>query len=332
MRAPRHWSEDGVAARLLAPLGALYAIAGRLRRARATPFRAGLPVICVGNVTAGGAGKTPMVQALAERLRDQGRRPAILLRGHGGREQGPLRVDPIRHDATAVGDEALLHAAIAPTWVARDRAAGARAAAETDADILLLDDGFQNPGLAKDLSLLVVDGGAGFGNGRVIPAGPLREPLEDALARADALVLIDGTPARRRALEGHGLPILDARIEATRPDGLTAGARVVAFAGIGRPEKFFASVEAAGLTPVARLPFADHHHYRPADLTRIAETARAAGAVPITTAKDAARLGHDAPEGLAVLPARLVLAAPAALDALIAPVIAPIIAPHEARS
>ncbi len=174
MRAPEFWQSDGALARLLAPLGAAYGLAGRLRRARARPAACGVPVVCIGNLVAGGAGKTPVALAVAGRLQDQGRAVQLLTRGYGGRARGPLRVEPGRQGAAEVGDEALLLAARAPTWVARDRAAGAAAAVAAGAEVLVMDDGFQNPALAKDLSLLVVDGASGFGNGRVMPAGPAR--------------------------------------------------------------------------------------------------------------------------------------------------------------
>ena len=174
MRAPEFWARDGGFAALLAPLGLSYDLAGRLHRALARPHSVPVPVICVGNLVAGGAGKTPLVIALVEALATRGQRAYCLTRGYGGCEAGPVRVDPAAHDAKRVGDEALLLARIAPTWVARDRAAGARAASAAGAGIIVMDDGFQNPHIAKDLSLLAVDGAYGFGNAKVMPAGPLR--------------------------------------------------------------------------------------------------------------------------------------------------------------
>ena len=183
MRAPAFWAAErgGLAAAALTPFSWLYRFGARSREALVQPAGAGLPVICVGNFTVGGAGKTPTVLALVALLAEEGIRPHILTRGYGGRERGPLRVDPARHDARAVGDEALLLARAAPTWLSRDRAAGADAAQSAGAEMLLMDDGMQSPGLAKDLCLAVVDGGAGIGNGCVLPAGPLREPLAIAL-------------------------------------------------------------------------------------------------------------------------------------------------------
>src|SRR5580658_2968727 len=200
--APVFWGEEaGLAADLLAPFGAAWDAAGRLRRALARPYRAPAPVICVGNLVAGGAGKTPVTLALTDWLVANGVAVHIVTRGYGGRNVGPLRVDVPRHDADEVGDEALLLASRAPCWVARDRPAGVAAAIEAGAEAVLLDDGFQNPAAAKTLSLLVVDAGYGFGNGRVMPAGPLRENLSRGLARADMVVLLtaDG--------EKHGKPV-----------------------------------------------------------------------------------------------------------------------------
>ncbi|MGH7114508.1 MAG: tetraacyldisaccharide 4'-kinase, partial [Stellaceae bacterium] len=187
--APAFWGkEPGLVADLLLPASAAWDAAGRLRRALAHPYHAPVPVICVGNLTAGGAGKTPVVIALAAWLASRGRAAHVMTRGYGGRLAGPLRVDPSRHNAAVVGDEALLHASRAPCWIARDRAAGIAAAATAGAEAILLDDGFQNPLVAKTLALIVVDAAYGFGNRRVIPAGPLRENLRRGLARADGVV------------------------------------------------------------------------------------------------------------------------------------------------
>ncbi|RMD50126.1 MAG: tetraacyldisaccharide 4'-kinase, partial [Alphaproteobacteria bacterium] len=199
-RAPRFWfrppDRPGALPRLLAPLALIWREATRRRLARPSGPPVGAPVICVGNIAIGGTGKTPAVHMLAQRLQAAGRRPAIVSRGYGGRLAGPVAVDPARHGAAEVGDEALLSAAFAPTFVARDRAAGARAAVAAGADVVLLDDGFQNPVPPRDLQIVVVDAETGFGNRRVIPAGPLREPVEAGLARADALLLVGPAPAR----------------------------------------------------------------------------------------------------------------------------------------
>jgi tetraacyldisaccharide 4'-kinase len=290
------WAEDRVATRLLAPIAAIWgAVAGgRMRRAPAGEVA--IPVIAVGNFTVGGAGKTPTVDALVARLAARGRRPVVVTRGYGGREAGPLIVDPARHDARAVGDEALLHARVTTTIVARDRLAGAREAERIGGDVVLLDDGFQNPRLAKDLALVVVDRAAGLGNGRVMPAGPLRAPLATQLTRTSAILLIDsgeGThPSTERLIEraqGLRLPILGARI-APRSTLRLQGRRVIGFAGIGRPGKFAATLSATGATIVDFVPFPDHHPFTAQEAGDLLERAVAADAELVTTAKDAVRL------------------------------------------
>ncbi|WP_119678782.1 tetraacyldisaccharide 4'-kinase [Indioceanicola profundi] len=322
MKAPAFWQrQPGLAAALLSPAAALWTGITR-RRLRAGPAcRAVVPVICVGNLVAGGAGKTPVVQALLCRLEVRGVRPAALSRGHGGRLAGPVRVDPARHGAWDVGDEPLLLAAGgAPCWVARDRAMGAEAAVRAGAEVIVLDDGFQNPSLAKDLSLIVADGAAGFGNGRVIPAGPLREPLADGLERAQAVVIIGQDRAGVRALIGGRLPVLTARLV---PDMAVSadlvGRRVLAFAGIGRPAKFFDTLAEMGAHVAEAVSFADHHPYSDAEVERLVARARKLDAVPVTTAKDAMRLGSRHREMVRVLPVTLAFNDMAALDALLDP-------------
>jgi len=328
VRAPRFWySAPGAAAAALAPAAAAWTWRPRRRLARAPAERPRVPVVCVGNLTAGGAGKTPVALAIAERLCADGLAVHMLTRGYRGRARGPLSVDPAVHDAGAVGDEALLLAAAAPTWVARDRAAGARAAAAAGARAIVMDDGFQNPSLAKDLSILVVDGETGFGNGRVMPAGPLREPPADGLARADAVVVLgeDRAGVARAAAGrdfGRGpLPVLTGRLRPPEAEAAAwRGRDVVAFAGIGRPEKLFDTLEAAGARLVARVGFPDHHAYTPEEVMRLLEMAAAAGATPVTTAKDRVRLPEAVRGSVAVLPVAVAWDEPARLDGLLAPV------------
>jgi len=302
MRAPEFWQARsgpmaGLAARLLTPFGAGWDAAGRLRRALARPYRASVPVICVGNLVAGGSGKTPVVLALAASIAASGVAVHIVTRGYGGRLGGPVRVDPARHDAGAVGDEALLLAASSPCWVARDRAAGVREAVAGGAGIILLDDGFQNPAIEKNLSLVIVDAEYGFGNNRVIPAGPLREPVAAGLARADAIVLL-GDGVEPDAARGAGCPIFRASLEPV--DGARfAGVPVVAFAGIGRPEKFFASLRRVGAKLIAAYPFADHHRFGDAEITRLRD--EHADVRLVTTAKDWVRLPPRLRGGIEVL-------------------------------
>jgi tetraacyldisaccharide 4'-kinase len=303
MRPPGFWyRETSLAAALLGPLAAGYDLAGRMARAAATAHGVDAHVVCIGNLVAGGAGKTPTAIAVAALL--SGRETAFLTRGYGGREPGPLAVDPDRQTADDVGDEARLLARHGPTWVSRDRAAGARAAVSNGAEIIVMDDGFQNPSLAKDLSILVIDGETGFGNGKVIPAGPLRETVAAGLARADAAVLIgdDRTGVRTRLPDG--MPVFSARIEPTAET--LAGEKVVAFAGIGRPQKFFDTLAAMGCEVAGRHAFADHHMFTADEIRHLRETARAAGARLVTTEKDAARLSADQLAGIETLPVRLV--------------------------
>ncbi len=325
MRAPAFWSGPSLLSDLLMPAGDLYAAAGWLRQRLIRPQRAPVPVICIGNLVAGGAGKTPTARALLERLTAGGHRPAALLRGYGGRLAGPVRVKPERHDAHAVGDEALLLARAAPTWVARDRVAGARAAAAAGAELVVMDDGFQNPSLAKDLSLLVLDGESGLGNGRVIPAGPLREPSGRGFARADALVIL-GDDRHGLAVRAPGTPVLFARLEPSDGADL-AGRRLLAFAGIGRPSKFFATLERLGAELVATAAFADHHRYTAAELEALQGRAVQQAATLITTEKDAVRLPDAWRQRVEVLPVELVFDRPGRLDALLARVL-PQEAPH----
>lgn len=310
MRAPDFWTKPGGLARALAPLGAAYALGGDLRRRFAEPWCAPVPVVCVGNLTVGGTGKTPTVAALAQTLTSQGRRVAILSRGYGGRMRGPLRVDPAQHKARDVGDEPLLLARVAPVYVARDRKAGAEAAIADGADLLLMDDGFQNPQIEKTLSLVVVDGAAGFGNRAVFPAGPLREPVARGFGRAHALVMI-GADAQAAAF-GFAGPVLRADLVPTNA-AAWAGVPVVAFAGIGRPQKFFDTLAGLGAALRGTYPFADHHAYSRRQIERLRLVAKEQHAVLVTTEKDFVRVPADLADGIRTVPVELRFADPTAL-------------------
>jgi len=309
MRAPDFWRRRNGAAILLAPLGALYGLSVALKAKLARPFDAGLPVICVGNLTAGGSGKTPVAIVLAERLRAKDHKPFFLTRGYGGSERGPAMA--VRgHSAAQMGDEALLLARAAPTIVSRDRAAGARLAKEKGATVLVMDDGHQNFALRKDLSLVVVDAEAGFGNGFQIPAGPLREPVAQGLARAEAVVLMgDGAPN----LGGFSGPVLRAHLKVEGE--AFAGKPVFAFAGIGRPEKFVASLEDSGAEVVGSCFFDDHHPYTEDEITQLKMIAGQAQLV--TTEKDFVRLSVSQREGIRLLKAAALFDDPATLDGLL---------------
>ncbi|MGB0496946.1 MAG: tetraacyldisaccharide 4'-kinase [Rubricella sp.] len=317
MKPPRFWyRRPGIAARSLAPLGALYAIGTARRIAKADPWRAPVPVISVGNVNAGGTGKTPVVCWLMERLTARGRTPHVVTRGYGGTVEGPHRVSD-RDSAGDVGDEALLLAAFGPVWVSRDRVAGARAAIEAGADCIVLDDAHQNPGLRKDLSIIVVDAKIGFGNGFCIPAGPLREPVSRALSRAGHVVLLRGDEAVADAdLPDFGpIPVHEARLLPLMTGMPWNGLRVVAFAGIGRPEKFFATLRSVGARIVAAHPFDDHQPYSRAVLDRLMKEAKAARAQLVATEKDAVRLPPAMRREVLTLPVRVHFDDATALDA-----------------
>jgi tetraacyldisaccharide 4'-kinase len=310
MRAPEFWRERSMLSTALLPAAALYERIDRLKRSWTTPRRAAVPVICAGNLVAGGAGKTPLALALAARLAELGVAVQFITRGYGGRLAGPVAVDPARHDFRAVGDEALLLAAAAPTWVARDRVAGAARAVAAGAGAVVLDDGLQNPNLVYDLALIAVDGGYGFGNGLSIPAGPVRGSLEAGLARAG------GDSVRVAVLIGEdragAMEILDGRMQVARAslvpavaDGAWAGRRVLAFAGIGRPSKFFETLEELGAVLVGHFAFPDHHPYADGELVTLLTRANAAGALPVTTAKDWVRIPPDFRPHIDPLPIRL---------------------------
>ena len=321
MRAPGFWSNPparpGWQARALAPLAAIYAGATARRVARTPEVTAGVPVICVGNLTAGGTGKTPTVIALLERL--SARAAHVVTRGYGGHAEGPLRVDERQHRAGEVGDEPLLLSAFAPVWVAKDRAAGVRASESAGAEVILLDDGFQNPSVSKSLALVVADAEAGFGNGLVIPAGPLREPVAAGMARADLVLTIGEAVAQERfgTLWGGAVtvPRATAHLEVL-PTGMDwAGLRVMAFAGIGRPEKFFATLRAEGAELLRAEALDDHQPLSDALMKRLEIEAAALGAQLVTTEKDAVRLPASFRQKVLTLPVRLKLDEAEALEA-----------------
>jgi tetraacyldisaccharide 4'-kinase len=298
MREPAFWHRPkSFASYLLWPLSALYGAITALRMDR-KGFDAGVPVFCVGNYHMGGAGKTPTVLALAQILRELGETPVVLSRGYGGERRGPVMVDPSSHTAREVGDEPLMLAAHLPVVVARDRIDGVALAKSRRASVILMDDGFQNPALAKDASLIVIDSERGIGNGQVFPAGPLRAPLPVQLARTDALVVIGpGTAAKpvAAAIAALGKPILSAHLE---PDAAAVaqlkGKRVFAFAGIGDPARFFRTLQGCGIEVVQRKAFPDHHAFSASEIETLVGDARRDGLLLVTTEKDLVRLRGDA--------------------------------------
>ncbi len=294
MRAPDFWDRktDGLLPTILRPLGCMVAGINAMRRRTIQPWQAPVPVICVGNLVAGGAGKTPVVIDIVARLRGRGIDVHVVSRGYGGSELGPLLVNPDIHDHTQVGDEPLLIARTALTWVAKERRQGIEAAAAAGAQIVVMDDGYQNPSVAKDFSILVVDGGYGFGNGRVMPAGPLRERIPEGLARADMVVLLGADEAdvwgRIQRLGFKNLDVLRAKLTPLGNVAALKGQSVYAFAGIGRPEKFYDTLEKLGCKLAGCKSFDDHHPYTDAEILTILSEALD---VPVyTTAKDHVRL------------------------------------------
>ncbi len=320
MRAPDFWTggTGGVLPLLLSPFSALYA-AATARRMRQPGWRAPVPVICCGNATAGGAGKTTVAMDIGRRLANRGVAAHFLLRGYGGKSRGPLRVDPSRHDSTLVGDEALLLAEVRPTWIAADRGAGAREAVAANAQVIVMDDGLQNPTLEKDLSLLVVDGGFGFGNGCVIPAGPLREPVPAAASRCQAAVLIGRDEAGVLAQLPAGLPVLRARLAPGPEAMMLAGQPVFAFCGIANPRKFFATLQEAGAVLAGREAFADHYPFDEGDMRELLAQAEALRAIPVTTKKDFVRIPPQFRSRVTVVTVRLEWEEPAKIESLLDP-------------
>jgi len=323
MREPAFWYRPrSPKSYLLSPVAALYG-AITARRMAHEGFDAGIPVICVGNYHVGGAGKTPTVLALTKLLRELGETPVVLSRGYGGRLKGPVMVDRARHTAVDIGDEPLMMVRDVPVAVAHDRLEGVALAKSQGATVILMDDGFQNPTLLKDASLIVIDSARGLGNGKVFPAGPLRAPLKGQLARTDALVLIgDGHAADDVAAElaTRATPVLRARL---KPDAVSLaqlfGKRVFAFAGIGDPERFFRSLRAGGIEVVRTRPFADHHMFSRDEIAALAAAAAREQLTLVTTEKDLARLHgrDDVPDAIVPFAVQLEFDDPAKLRQLI---------------
>jgi len=298
---------------LLSPLAAIYG-AVAAHRMRRKGIDAGIPVFCVGNYHVGGAGKTPTVLALVRLLRDLGETPVVLSRGYGGRLRGPVMVEPDRHVAADVGDEPLMLARTVPVAVARERLDGLALAKSQGATVIVMDDGFQNPTIAKDASLVVIDAYRGLGNARVFPAGPLRAPLPPQIDRTDALIVVGegrAADAVATAVVAQGKPVLTAQI--TADDAVLAslrGRRVLAFAGIGDPDRFFRTLRGNGVEVIGQRAFADHHLFTQDEIEALLVEAKRDALIPVTTEKDLARLGAGGQlppwaQGIVAFPVRL---------------------------
>lgn len=288
MKTPQFWQNKSMVSNLLLPIGRLYSLATRLRIALVKPRKISRPVICIGNLTAGGTGKTPVAVSVAKLLQTQGKNPFFVSRGYGGELKGVL-VNNSLHTAAEVGDEPLLLSRQAPVIVNPDRYQGAVKALKSGAELIIMDDGFQNPGLKKDLSFLVFDGGFGIGNGFPVPAGPLREDFRQGLKRADAVIILgeDKQDLYRRIPD---LPVFHGKVipEAVELSNKNA----IAFAGIGRPEKFYQSMRDSGFNLVETIDFPDHHQYSEDELNRLIAKGKKSGAKIFTTSKDFVKIPH----------------------------------------
>lgn len=315
MKTPAFWGTRNAMSALLLPAAVLYRLFLHLRQVRAAfPVSLPVPIICIGNLTAGGAGKTPVALYVGKRLKEKGINAYFLSRGYGGQNPGPLLVNPHVHTARETGDEALLLAKTLPTVISRDRKHGAEFAIKQGAQAIVMDDGFQNLSMIKTLSILVINGEVVFGNGRLLPAGPLREPVDKGLARAHAVVVID---AKNPIPEiPSSMPVLPATIGPSSAKDLR-GKKVVAFCGIAYPYRFFNTVASLGASIVSRVSFSDHYLYTDSDMKKLVNAAKKEGALLVTTAKDAVRLTPEWRPLVSVVEVALELKEPQALDALL---------------
>ncbi|NCT41433.1 MAG: tetraacyldisaccharide 4'-kinase [Alphaproteobacteria bacterium] len=302
---PKQGESLAVNAKLLKPLSWLYGVGFKVHQTMSAAKKVDIPVICIGNLSAGGTGKTPTCIRFAEMVKESGiaQNPFFLMRGYGGAERGPIIVDPNAHSAWDVGDESLILAKHAPTIVSADRFEGARLGMSRGADMIVMDDGLQNPGIHKDIKIIVVNGEMGFGNGLMMPAGPLREPLQSGLAKADAFFVIGEDKSGARDLLPEDVPVFSAHLEADQDHMPPKDQKYLAFAGLGYPQKFFDFLShGLGYDIVASEAFADHCPYESADIAALRETAAKHGAALITTQKDYLRLPEDERGDIVTLP------------------------------
>ncbi len=318
IREPWFWRSDTMAAKaittVLSPLSGLYDLGQRLRWRLTQPHQPSVPTICIGNATLGGVGKTPFAIAVYEELQKAGLTCQFLSRGYGGAEQGPLKVDGSKHHYPQIGDEALLLAKYGPVWVARNRATGSNASADDGAAAIIMDDGFQNPTIEKTFSILLLDAINPGGNGYIFPAGPLREPIARAQARADITISIgtDAETAHNGATENN--TSFAAWLE---PFNMPPAQKVVAFSGIGKPDKFFNMLQQHGFELVDRFSFPDHHPFTDENLSALRKVAGQNGVPLITTEKDYVRLPHDLRDDVVCFPVRMRINQPALLTEMI---------------
>ena len=307
MQAPKFWQKSdkqSIASIMLLPLALIYKNIGLMRQKLVNQYKANIPVICIGNIVAGGAGKTPVALYLGQYIKKKSINIHYLSRGYGAKLSGVIKVDINNHSAIDVGDEPLLLAEIAPTWIAKNRVDGVKAAVDSGADIIIMDDGFQNPYLYKDLSLVVVDTAVGFGNGKIIPSGPLRETIKNGLSRADGVILIGDEEMPVELSKFDSDKIYHATLKPDI-DWVNDGGKYVAFAGIGRPSKFFSSLKLAGVKISQCYSYGDHYNYKNSDLEYLRKKAKQYSAKLITTKKDILRISKQQRKDIAVFPIML---------------------------
>ena len=331
MHTPRFWYDQklSVLSLLLTPMSWIYGLTHAILLGSAKPWQSPTPVICVGNLTVGGHGKTPTALSICHILKSYNKSVHFISRGYKGSLNGPTLVDLSSHTAIEVGDEPLLLSKIAPTWVGANREAGIRLAHKMGAEIIIMDDGFQNPSIKKDLSIVVVDGEVGFGNGLLIPAGPLREGITAGLSRANAVVIIGEDRLNLKATLSNILnyssrkpiKIFTAQLEPDANTGSLRNKKLLAFTGIGRPEKFFNTLIKMGCNIIGKRDFADHHQYTKSEISKLLEIAQIENAELITTSKDYVRLTTSQQQQIAVLPVTLDWVDRSALDNLLKPFI-----------